>query len=405
MRLRRGLVLSLRALLAHRGRALLAVVSVAIGVAAVLVTSATGEGARAEVLREISALGTNLLVIRSGQVERSAARKQIRGRVTSLRLGDWRAIRTLATVREAAPCVDQRLRVKAGRGSASALVFGTSSSFFTLRGLKPELGRVFDPLDDAAAARVAVLGARVAATLFPGQNPVGETLRVRGVPFEVIGVLVARGVLVDGADEDGNVFIPIRTALRRVLGSAWLSSVFVSSVDADHPEGAEFQIRSLLRDRHRLAREKADDFDIQNQAKLLSMRRALADSLTLLAGGLAGVSLLVGGTGVMALMLLSVKERTAEIGLRLAVGARPRDVFLQFLVEAAVLALGGWLLGVALGAVGVGVAALTTDWPVAVPEAGLLATLVASGLSGVGFGALPARRAARLPPIRALGAG
>ena len=404
MRFHRGFFLSVRALLAHQGRAALAVASVAIGVAAVLVTSAVGEGARQEVLREISALGTNLIVVRPAQVQRSAARQQVQGRVTSLRLGDWRAIQALAAVEEAAPAVDQRLGVSARRRSTKALIFGTSSSFFVLRGLQVRSGRALDPIDDAASPRVAVLGSRIAATLFPLRDAVGQTLLVRGVPFQVVGVLAARGVLADGSDEDGNVFIPIRTALRRVLNTTWLSSIFVSVVDRQRMGEAEAQIQHLLRDHHRLDLQEPDDFDVQNQSKLLAMRSAVADWLTLLAGGMAGVSLLVGGTGVLALMLLSVKERTGEIGLRMAVGALPRDIFVQFLVEATMLAFVGWLSGVVVGAMGIVAATLATDWPASVPETGLLATLATTCLTGVGFGSWPARQATRLPPIRAIGA-
>jgi putative ABC transport system permease protein len=402
MKLRRGLRLSARALAAHRVRAALAMASVAIGVAAVLVTSALGQGVRDGVLRDVAAMGTSLLVVRPGQVDPRVGRPTIRGRVTSLRPDDCTAIEALASVREAAPGAERRVRVKAGRGSMEALALGTSASFSTLRGLTFREGRFLEPYEDTKALRVAVLGARVASTLFPGGQAIGATIRIDGSPFEVVGVLGARGVLLDGSDEDGNVFVPNRTALRRLFNTTWLSSIFVSVDRPDRMEQAEEEIRRLLRDRHQRDTGQADDFDIQSQAKLLAGREALADSLTLLAVSLAGASSLVGGTGVLALMLLSVKERTGEIGLRLAVGARPADVFLQFLAEASLLALGGWLLGAVSGAlVSYGIA-VATDWQVGVPLSGLVATLATTGVMGIGFGAWPARRAARLYPIRAL---
>jgi putative ABC transport system permease protein len=402
MKLLRGLGLSRRALLANRMRAALAISSVAIGVAAVLVTSALGQGARDAVLRDVGAMGTSLIVVRPAQVATQVARKAVRGRVTSLRFEDCEAIGTLAAVAEVAPGSERRLRLKAGRGSMDALVLGTGPSFRSLRALSLRSGRFFVPAEDAAAERVAVLGARVADTLYSPRNPVGETLRIRGVPFEVVGVLAARGVLADGSDEDGNVFVPVRTALRRLFNTTWLSEVFVSAARPDGLAAAEAEIRSLLRGRHRLAAGRPDDFDIQNQSRLLAVREALAGSLTTLAGGLAGASLLVGGTGVLALMLLSVKERTSEIGLRMALGARPGDVFLQFLTEASALALGGWVVGALLGGALAGVAALTTKWSVGVPLAGLVASLAVTVVTGVGFGAFPAARAARMTPIDAL---
>ena len=401
MRLRRQLRLSVRALLAHRTRAALATGSVAIGVAAVLVTSALGQGARDEVLREVATMGTNLLVVRPAQVDKLVARKAVRGQVTSLRIEDCDEISALAAVREAAPGTEMRMRLKAGRGSTDALVLGTSAAFRSLRSLRLRYGRFFQSSEDAAAQRVAVLGARVAEALFPGRDPTGAAIRIRGLPFEIVGVLAGRGVLPDRSDEDGNVFVPSRTALRRLFNSTWLSAVFVSARDGRMNE-TEAEIRRLLRDRHRLAADKPDDFAIQSQAKLLALREAVANSLSMLAFGLAGASMLVSGTGVLALMLLSVKERTAEIGLRMAIGARRSDVFLQFFAEASILALGGWLVGAVLAAFTVGAMALASDWPVGLPVSGLAATLVVTAATGIGFGALPARKAARMPPIRAL---
>ncbi|MEW6364813.1 MAG: ABC transporter permease [Acidobacteriota bacterium] len=402
MRLRRGFALSVRALTAHRVRAGLATASVAIGVASVLVTSALGQGARDAVLRDVGAMGANLLLVRPAQLGTLVARREVRGRVTSLRAEDCEEIAALACVREAAPGSERDMRIKVGPRSMDALVMGTGAAFRSLRGLTLSSGRFFDPAENDAAERVAVLGARVADTLFPGQRPIRESLRINGIPFQVVGVLAARGVLADGSDEDGNVFVPIRTALRRLFNTTSLSEVFVAAAHPDRMEEAEQEIRRLLRDRHRLAAGRPDDFDIQNQAKLLAVRAAVADSLTLLATGLAGVSLVVGGIGVLAVMLLSVKERTAEIGLRMALGARPADVFTQFLVEASALALGGWVAGAAAGGLGAATLAIATSWTVGAPRAGLVASFAVTVLTGVAFGALPARKAARMVPIDVL---
>jgi putative ABC transport system permease protein len=403
VRLRRAATLSLRALFAHKVRTTLALGSVAMGVAGVLLTSAIGKGAEGEVRRGIEAAGRNLLVVRPAQVKRSAARKAITGVVTTLRLDDYRAIADLPLAAEAAPGVDGGLRVKAGRGSMPATVLGTAPALARLRNLRIRSGRFFDDEDDAAARRVAVLGARVARTLFPGRDPVGADVRIRGLPFEVIGALEEKGLEADGSDQDGNVFIPIRTALRRVFNTTWLTSVFVSVASRERMREAETAVREVLRERHRLARGAPEDFTVQDQVRLLVMQQQAVESLTLLTAGLSGVAIAVGGAGILALMLLSVKERTAEIGLRMAVGARPVDVLVQFLGEATLLAVGGWVAGAAAAVAGGVAVALATEWKVALPAGATLASLLMVLVTGLGFGALPARKAARMPPIQALG--
>jgi putative ABC transport system permease protein len=403
VKLRRAARLSLRALLAHKVRTALALTSVAMGVTGVLLTSAIGKGAQVEVQRGIDAAGSNLLVVRPAPVKRSAARKQVKGVVTTLRLDDYQAIATLPLAAEAAPGVDGGLRVKARGGSMPAGVLGTAPALARLRNLRLGSGRFFDEDDDGAARRVAVLGARIALTLFPGEDPVGREVRLRGLPFEVIGVLEPKGIQADGSDQDGSVFIPIRTALRRVFNTTWLSAVFVSVAERARMGEAEAAMRGVLRERHRILDAAPDDFQIQDQVRLLAMQQEAVEALTLLTAGLAGVSMLVGGAGIFALMFLSVKERTAEIGLRMAVGARPRDVLVQFLAEATVLAVGGWLLGslaAVLGGMGV---ALGTEWKVGFPKGAALASFLMALVTGLGFGAFPARKAARMPPIQALG--
>jgi putative ABC transport system permease protein len=287
----------------------------------------------------------------------------------------------------------------------TATVLGTSPAFARLRNLHTRSGRFFDEQDDVEGRRVAVLGARVARTLRPGDDPVGDEVHIRGLPFEVIGVLDPKGIEADGSDQDGNVFIPIRTALRRVFNTTWLTAVFVSVPDRARMAEAQAALRDLLRERHQLGNAAADDFSIQDQLRVLAMQQQAVESITLLTAGLAAVSMLVGGAGILALMFLSVKERTAEIGLRMAVGARPRDVLFQFLGEATLLAVGGWLLGATAAAAGGMAVAMGTQWRVAWPPGAALASLVMALSTGLGFGALPARKAARLPPIQALATG
>ncbi|HSS78854.1 MAG TPA: ABC transporter permease [Thermoanaerobaculia bacterium] len=410
MKRARALRPALRALAAHRLRVALALSGVAIGVAAVLLTGALGAGAQREVSSSLEAMGTNLLVVRPAPAKRLVARKEVRGFVTTLTPADAAALAELERVDEAMPGMEGTLRVKGGGGSVVATVLGATQAFPRVRRFRLRAGRFFDAEDEEGARRVAVLGARVAERLFGDEPPdalLGRGLSLRGNPFEIVGVLEAKGVLADGSDEDSTIVIPIRTALRRVFNVAYLSTVFVTVRDSSRRgqmDAAQAEIGALLRQRHRLRdNAPADDFAVQDKAKLLASQKEAAATLTLLTAGLSGLALLVGGTGILALMLLSVKERTGEIGLRLAVGARPRDILIQFLAEATALALGGWLAGVTLAALGSGALALGTSWKVAVPVGALLASLAMALFTGLGFGAVPARKASLLPPIRALG--
>jgi len=409
MRLRRTLGPSLRALLAHRVRAGLAFASISVGVAAILLTNALGTGAETEVQKKIDALGTNLLIVRPAQVKRRVERQAIRGSATTLTLDDYEEIARLPAVATAAPGSDGAMRAKAGASAMIANVVGTNASLLTVRRFALTAGRFLEPDDDLDARRVAVLGARVSETLFPDGDAVGRELRVRGVPFTVVGVLAEKGVMAAGSDLDTQILVPIKTALRRVFNTRWLSAVYVSAAGAAGMHAAEAAITDLLRSRHRVppsdrdaAGRADDDFAIQNTTRFLAMQRQATGTLGMVASGIGVLALAVGGVGILALMLLAVKERTAEIGLRMAVGARPRDILLQFLLESALLSLGGWLAGLGVGALGIAALALGTAWTVGVPSQALLASLVMVTVIGLGFGAVPARRASLLPPIEAL---
>jgi putative ABC transport system permease protein len=390
-------------LFAHKVRASLAAFSVAAGVVAVVLTSAVGTGAEQAILQETAKMGSNLLAVRPSQVNSTAARKELSGVVTTLDMGDYEVIAELPEVADAAPGAEAILTVKLGDGSMSALVLGTTPNYMKVGNFQLHEGRFLDADDNKAALRVAVLGARIDQTLFGKDDPIGREIRIRGDSFKVIGVLNAKGILADGSDEDDLVLIPIRTALRRVFNSTWLNPLFVSVRRPQEMEAAVAQIGNLLRIRHRLAQQgKADDFSIQDPAKALATQKQVADSLNLLSTGLAAGALVVGGIGILAIMLMSVKERTAEIGLRMAVGARPRDILNQFLLEATLLSLGGWLVGMAFGAIGATAIAFFTSWRIAAPVKAIFASLAMAITTGLGFGAYPARKASLLPPIQAL---
>jgi ABC-type antimicrobial peptide transport system permease subunit len=383
-------------------RTALALSSVSAGVAAVVTTSAIGAGARRSITDGIERMGVNMLVVRPAEVKRLTSRREIAGSVRTLLMEDRDALAALPFVARAAPGVEASVRIKAGALGTTTRLLGTTPDFPVVRGFTVRAGRFFDASDVAGARRVAVLGARVASALFD-DDPVGRQIRIRRVPFDVIGVLAPKGALADG-DEDNQVLVPVSTALRRVLNTTSLSAVFVS-VKGEGPRSmydAESAIAALVRQRHRPGRDGRSDVEIQNAARYFTMQTRTADSLSTLTTGLGAVAMLVGGTGIMALMLLSVRERTSEIGLRLAVGAGSDVVFAQFLLESSMLALGGWLGGVALGLVGVAVVAAFTAWPVAAPVPTILASLAMAMVIGLLFGALPARRASRIVPVVAL---
>lgn len=403
MKLLRGIGISARAVFAHKVRAMLALASIAVSVSAVVGISAIGTGAKLEILQQTENMGTNLLVVRPVQVKNTAARKQARGVVPTLTEEDEEAIHGMAGVMTAVPGQESSLTVKVENRSMPVRVLGTTAPYLDVCRFRIARGRFLDEDDNGQARRVAVLGARVDRELFPGGDAVGQDVRIRGVPFEVIGVLQAKGIQTDGSDQDNQVVIPIHTALRRVFNLTWLNPIFVSVRNERQMSATEIGIAQLLRSRHRLDTSgKPDDFSIQNKTKALETQERIADTLTTLGMGLAGISLVVGGIGILALMLMSVNERTSEIGLRMAIGARPRDILMQFIAEATLLALGGWLAGLVTGAAGAVAVAFFAKWKIAFSPATLLMSLATVVMAGVGFGTYPARKASLIRPIRAL---
>ncbi|MEW5983969.1 MAG: ABC transporter permease [Acidobacteriota bacterium] len=403
MKLRRRLRSSLRPLVTHKDRTVLALSGVGVGVAAIILSSAVGRGAQQEMARTIESMGTNLLIVKPLPVKRLVARQSVNGLARTLRFEDYEAIAALPLVAQAAPGVEGVATVKAGTVAMKTTVRGTTPAFPSVLNFRVVAGRFFDQEDNREARRVAILGARVHDTLFENEDPVGREVRIGGVPFQVVGILQAKGTTADGADQDNQVLLPFRTAGRRVFNSTWLTTIYVSVREPARMNDAESEIQGVLRARHRRGLDGGSgDFAIQNTAKTRSIQQEMTESLSRVATVLAAIALLVGGIGILALMLLSVRERTSEIGLRMAVGAQPRDILIQFLVEATALALAGWTGGILLGAAAGAAAAFGTTWMLGIPVDAILASLGMAIIIGLGFGALPALGAARIPPIRAL---
>jgi putative ABC transport system permease protein len=407
MKLYRSLKLSGNALLSNKLRTFLALMGISIGVAAVIIMVAIGQGAQREVMRQIESMGTNLLTIKAGQVKKLVQRDRQLGDVTSLTVKDSRAIVwAFPYVAAAAPAQDRSLRVKYGNISTMAEVVGTTPNFKDIRNYFIADGRFFSEDESKAGVRVAVIGSDVYKNLFKNQDPIGEIIRINKIPFQVTGLLKPIGASAEGGNEDNRVIIPMRTALRRVFNTRHLEVIYVQVRERALMHRAETEIRELLRERHGLAqRQKSDDFTIRSQVTALEIERESTDSFTLLITGIAAISLLVGGIGILAIMLLAIKERTNEIGLRRAVGARSKDILLQFLVEALMLGLAGGLPGMFIGVTGAGLIGVTTALTTTIPVQTILLSIMFSLSVGLFFGVYPARQASLLDPIEALRAG
>ena len=400
----RSLKLSGNSLASNKLRTFLALLGISIGVAAVIIMVAVGQGAQREVLRQIGDMGTNLLTIKAGQVKKLVSRERQFGDVTTLRVRDSEAIaEEFPYVNGAAPVQDRDIRVKYGNISTMAKVLGTTPNFKEVRNYVLTGGRFFSEAENRAGLRVAVIGSDVRKNLFKARDPLGEIIRINKIPFEVIGVLQSIGVSAEGANEDIQVLIPMRTALRRVFNIKHLKVIYVQVRHRELMDRAEAEIRELLRERHRLVqRRKTDDFTIRNQVTVMEMEKDSTDSFTFLIAGIAAIALLVGGIGILAIMLLAVKERTNEIGLRRAVGARSKDILFQFLWEALMLGLVGGLMGVCIGVGGTWVIEITTALPTVIPLGAVILSLLFTLSVGLFFGVYPARKASLLDPIEAL---
>lgn len=404
MKVVRSLRISARQLGAHRTRTGLALLGVVIGVSSVIAMVAVGYGARQEVVAQIQAMGTDLIMVTPAQIRPTGARTQVRGTVTTLTAQDAEALRDdVPQVVAAAPWASRRLPVKYEGRASTTNVLGVTPEVLEILNLGTAAGAFYAEREEVTGGRAAVLGPTVAQTLFGEEPPVGRRIVVGAVPFEVVGVLLPRGSDLSGADQDDVVMIPLRTALRRVLNQEWLGGIYLRARSQEEMAEAAEQVRWLLRERHRLERRDVDDdFEIQTQAELMAAQREIGDTFTTLVGGIAAVSLLVGGVGILAIMLISVRERTREIGLRLAVGARRRDVRIQFLAEAAMLGTGGGLAGIALGLAAVAALDVLTGWAVSVEPYSVGLSFTFSLVVGVFFGVYPAHRASLLDPVEAL---
>ena len=394
--------LALQALVRNKARSMLTMLGIVIGVAAVIVTVAIGSGARESVQSSINALGSNLIVVQPGSLNTSGARGG-NGTASSLTPADGMALAHLPGVAAVTPSVTVRAQVQAGQNNWQTQIAGVAPTYSQIRSWNMASGSMFAQSDVNASAKVAVLGQTVVSQLFPnGGDPVGQTILIRNVPFTVIGTLVPLGQSGMGQDQDDTVLIPYTSAMQRLTGLTTVNSLMVSAATADRVDAVQTEVTTVLEQRHHIPAGQPDDFQVRNLQSIAAAASSTGAVMEFLLAGVAAVSLLVGGIGIMNIMMVSVTERTREIGLRMSVGARAATILHQFLTESVVLSSIGGLIGIVIGFVGTFFVAALAKWPTQIPIGWVIASVLFSGLVGVFFGYYPAKKAANLNPIEAL---
>jgi len=397
---------AIRALLRNKMRSFLTTLGIIIGVSAVIAMVAIGEGAKSQVEASFASMGSNLLIVLPGSTTAGGQHGGF-GSMPTLTWEDLRAIRTeVPAVRYAAAQLSSGAQMQSEDQNWSTRVFGTTTEFFQIRNWPTAMGSPMSESDVESGTKVVFLGQTVVDRLFgANSNPIGQLVRIRNIPFEVKGVLAKKGQSPMGQDYDDAAYIPLKTYQTKIQGGLqqFISGVIlIGAVSESGTQLAEKQITALLRDRHRIGPGQDDDFSIRNLTELASAQEAGTKTLTTLLASIAAVSLLVGGIGIMNIMLVSVTERTREIGVRMAVGAKPRNILAQFLVEALTLAIAGGVIGIGLGLLAAQRLATQFHWPMLIRPDVIVVSVVFSALVGVVFGLYPARKASRLDPIDAL---
>jgi putative ABC transport system permease protein len=394
---------ALRALSKNKLRSGLTALGIIIGVGAVIAMVGIGNGARAQVEAQVASLGQNVIQITAGSTSTRGVRQGADSAIT-LTVEDAEAIADqIPDVVAVSPEVKAKSQIIAGNRNWSASIYGESADYFSIRQWPVESGASFTEQDVRSSAKVAILGSTAAEELFGDEDPVGEIIRIQNAPFKVVGVLKSKGTSLGGSDNDDNVVVPYTIAMRRLVGKQTnLRRINVQAASADALPEVQTQIIELLRQRHRIGSGDDDDFRVQSQLEIGEVATQTARTMTLLLASIASVSLVVGGIGIMNIMLVSVSERTREIGVRMAVGARGRDILRQFLVEALTLSCLGGLIGVGLGTGTSKLLSAVQKWPTLISIDAVLIAFLFSAAVGIFFGFYPARKASQLDPIDSL---
>jgi putative ABC transport system permease protein len=387
--------------MANKMRAFLTTLGIIIGVGAVITMVSIGRGAKADISEQIKSLGANVLVVRPG-TQTFGMRSFGRGSAKTLKYDDAEMLEEKATyIAYVAPEVSQNAQVKYGNKNDNIQVVGTTPEYERVQNSYVEYGAFFTDRDVLFKDKVCVLGRTVVEDLFQGVDPVGKNIRIDNIIFRVVGVMEKKGTM-GPQDLDNRIYTPVTTAMKRLLGTDYLSSISVQVNSEEEMDAAQREIESLLRKQHRLSDNKKSDFSVQDQKEFLETLEATGSSFTFLLAGIAAVSLIVGGIGIMNIMLVSVTERTREIGTRKAIGAKSRDILTQFLVESLALSLVGGLLGIVFGITGAKLLSDMAGWKSVISVDAILLAFSFAASVGIFFGIYPARKAARLNPIEAL---
>ncbi|HEB68866.1 MAG TPA: FtsX-like permease family protein [Desulfobulbus sp.] len=403
MNITKNILISQKILLVHKIRTTLSLSGVIIGISAVIIMVSMGKSTEEAIVSQITEMGSNLLVVNAGQVKIIAGRARQAKTVTTLKTKDAQSIIAKSLrVNYAVPVQSRKLQVKYGNLNTGTRIVGTNADILMVRNYSLSRGRFFDEDENNGRRRVAVLGQTVVENLFDHGDPVGRILRIGRVPFEIIGVLTPKGLDMNGTDQDDQIIIPLKTALRRLFNLDYINAIYVQARDSHSMDQAESEIQDILRQAHHLRKGRPDDFTIRNQASIVKAERESSQTFTFLISSIAAVSLLVGGIGILAVMLISIRERIKEIGIRMAVGAKKSDILLQFLAESLLLSIGGGVIGIVSGVAVVVLLTFFADWQFVLPVKVVVLSFLSTVIMGICFGVYPAQKAASLDPIKAL---
>lgn len=396
------LKIALKALNNNKLRCFLTMLGIIIGVASVITMLAIGQGSKNSIKEQISEMGSNMIMIHPGNMQRGGVR-QSADDMQTLKVTDAESVRNIPGVAAVSPSVTAGGQLINGNNNYPSTIYGVTSDYFDIRKFKVKEGMMFSDADVKSAAKVCIIGKTVVDNIFPdGTDPVGRVIRFGKIPLTVIGVLEPKGTNSMGQDQDDVVIAPYTTVMKRILAIDYIHGIFASAVDESHTEEIIDAIAETLRQQHKIKDDADNDFEIRSQQELSEMMNSTSDMMTVLLACIAGISLLVGGIGIMNIMYVSVTERTREIGLRMSIGARGVDVLSQFLIESVIISVSGGLIGIIVGVAATWLVNIIAHWPVSIQLYSIVLSFVVCTITGVFFGWYPAKKAAGLDPIEAI---
>ena len=396
------LKIALKALNNNKLRCFLTMLGIIIGVGSVITMLAIGQGSKNSIKAQISEMGSNMIMIHPGNMQRGGVR-QSADDMQTLDIEDFEAIKKLPGVAAVSPSVNSAGQLVNGNNNYPSSIYGVTPEYLDIRKFKVKDGSMFSDHDIKSAAKVCILGKTVVDNLFPnGEDPIGRVIRFGKIPMTVIGVLESKGTNSMGQDQDDVVIAPYTTVMKRILAIDYIQGIFASAMDESRTDETIDAITETLRSQHKLKEDADDDFEIRSQQELSEMMNSTSDMMTVLLACIAGISLLVGGIGIMNIMYVSVTERTREIGLRMSIGARGIDILSQFLIEAVIISVSGGIIGILLGIIATWLVNLIAHWPVYIQLYSVALSFAVCTITGVFFGWYPAKKAAGLDPIEAI---